>query len=104
MEENQVQETGMERLNRLRKEAATFGIKGVFTADEFEKMIAEKKAGGQVTEKTPETASPATIESGLTDDEAAKIDSEMRYRFFLCRLPSRVANASRRWRSLGLIG
>lgn len=77
MDEKQVQETGMERFRRVQAEAKALGITGQHKADEYETLIAEKKAGGQETE----TASPATIESGLTDDEAAKIDAEMKYRF-----------------------
>lgn len=74
MEEKQVQETGTERLNRLRKEAAEHGIKGVYTADEFAQMIEQAKNG---------TLPPDKVETevGLTDDEAAKIDAEMKYRF-----------------------
>ena len=74
MEENQVQETGIERLARVRKEAATHGIKGVYTADEFEALIAQAKAGTLPADKVE-------TKVGLTPDEAAKIDAEMQYRF-----------------------
>lgn len=74
MEEKQVQETGMGRLNRLRKEAAEHGIKGVYTADEFEQLIAQAKAGTLPADKVE-------TEVSLTDNEAAKIDAEMKYRF-----------------------
>lgn len=72
--ENQVKETGMERLNRLRTEAKSLGIVGRYTADEFEVRIAQVRAGGTVEpfEKP---------EDGITPEEARKIDARLKYEF-----------------------
>jgi hypothetical protein len=69
MMEDQVQETGTDRLSRLRKEAKDLGIVGLFTADVFETKIAEAKAKG---------VEPA-VKIGLTDEEAKKIDARLKY-------------------------
>lgn len=73
--ENQVEETGMERLVRLRAEAKEMGIIGRMTADEFEAAIKEAKS--------PQAAvgivEPA--KTGLTVEEAAKIDARLKYEF-----------------------
>lgn len=66
--ENQVKETGTERLKRLREQAGKLGIKGRFTADEFEAKIKEV------------LSEPVVIPSkGVTHDEAVKIDAKLKY-------------------------
>ena len=67
--EPKVEETGQERLNRVRAEAATLGIKGQYTADKFEELIAQARASG-VVEKT---------QPSITAEEAEKIDLRMKY-------------------------
>lgn len=68
--ENEVTETGTERLRRLREEAKQLGIVGRMTADEFQAAIAQKKAGGEPVTKT-----------GLDPEEAKKIDARLKYEF-----------------------
>ncbi len=72
--ENKVEETGTERLSRLRAEAKTLGIVGRYKADEFEKMIAQAKIDGQ--EKV--VIEPISA-GGLTPEEAGKIDARLKY-------------------------
>ena len=64
--ENQVEETGTERLSRLREEAKEYDIKGTMTADQFEAAIAEAKEPGP---------------TGLTTEEARKIEARLKYEF-----------------------
>ena len=67
--ENQVEETGTERLRRLRVEAKKLGIVGTMSADEFEAAI-QAKADGTVEVAT---------KGGLTAEEAIKIDARLKY-------------------------
>lgn len=67
--ENQVKETGTERLHRLREEARALGITGRMTADEFETKIVQAKADGV----TP------PVKNGLTSEEAKKIEARLKY-------------------------
>ena len=69
--ENQVKETGIERLSRLRAEAKEVGIAGRLTADEFEAAIKAKK------EKTDPLVTPR--HDGITIEEAKKIDARLKY-------------------------
>ncbi|KKN77229.1 hypothetical protein LCGC14_0362070 [marine sediment metagenome] len=81
---NQVQETGMERFRRLQKEAKALGITGQHNANEFEALIAQAKAefAEPVEPIAPEkpVGSKLLVGTGLTVEEAAKIDAELRYR------------------------
>ncbi len=71
--EDKVKETGLQRLARLRKEAAKLGIKGLFAADEFQRLIDEKK-------KMPIESVPSEKGSvRLSDDEAKKIRARLEY-------------------------
>lgn len=76
--ENQVQETGTERLKRLRAEAKKLGIKGRMNGDQFEAAIKAAKEGGS-TEPAVKVSTDAR--HGLTEDEAKKIDARLRYEF-----------------------
>ena len=63
--EAQVQETGTDRLNRLREEARELGITGRMTSDDFEAAIkAQKEEPGS-----------------LPIEEAQKIDARLKYEF-----------------------
>lgn len=66
--ETKVEETKQQRLTRVRAEAATLDIRGLFTADKFEELIAQARAGGVVEKK-----------AGITVEEAEKIDARMKY-------------------------
>lgn len=86
--ENQVQETGLERLARLRKEARDLGIVGTMTADKFQSVIDARKAElanvSPVTESQAvatniEVAPPTEVKHALTAEEAAKIDARLKY-------------------------
>lgn len=78
--ENQVQETGTERLKRLREEARELGIVGQMTGDQFEAAIKAKKEG-LTEEPTIGVAPPTDAKYSLTPDEAAKIDAKLKYEF-----------------------
>ncbi len=53
METPKVEETGQERLNRVRAEAKELGISGLYTADKFEELIVQAKTGGVVPKGLP---------------------------------------------------
>ncbi len=67
--ENQVEETGTERLGRLREEARQLGIVGTMTADQFEAAIKAKKESIPIVES----------EAGITPEDAKKIDARLKY-------------------------
>lgn len=91
MDENQVQETGMERFRRLQAEAKALGITGKHNTAEYVTLIAQKKAeleNPAPVIETPEApaanidvAPPTEVPYELSDDQAAKIDAEMKHRF-----------------------
>lgn len=70
----QVEETGLQRLNRLRAEAKELGITGQMSADDFEAAIKAKKEGSADPLATP-------MHEGLTAEEAKKIDARLKYEF-----------------------
>ncbi len=74
MEENQVKETGLERLSRLRTEAKKLGITGQMTADEFQAAITAAKENPK-TDDPLETPKPGE----LSVEEAKKIETRLRY-------------------------
>jgi hypothetical protein len=70
----QVEETGMQRYQRLKAEATTLGITGNMKSDELEKAIAEAKEAPKVDE----LATP--VDDGkLSPEEAKKIETRLRF-------------------------
>jgi hypothetical protein len=74
--ENQVKETGTERLSRLRAEAKTYKIVGQYTADVFEIKIAEAKAAGVVPEQI---TLESTVKSDLSTEERDAIIERLKF-------------------------
>ena len=75
----QVQETGSERLVRLRAEAKELGIVGQMTGDQFEEAIKAKKEGVVETPSAPDPLAVPVPHEGLTVDEAKKIEARLKY-------------------------
>jgi hypothetical protein len=75
----QVEETGMQRYQRLKAEATSLGITGNMKSDELEKAIAAAKESPDTEpEKGDELATP--VDDGkLHPDEAKKIDARLKY-------------------------
>lgn len=77
--EQKLEESGTERLSRLRAEAKKLGIVGRYKADDFETLIAQAKIDGQdkvVIEPIKPSEKSAT---GFTAEDAAKIDERLKY-------------------------
>ncbi len=64
MEPEKVEETKQDRLSRVRAEAKALGISGLYTADKFEELIAQAKAGG-------------VVKKGLSAEELEKIEARI---------------------------
>ncbi len=77
--ENELKESGMERFRRLQKEAKALGITGHHKSDELAILIDDYKAQGVTEAANIDVAAPVTVKSGLTVDEAAKIDARLKY-------------------------
>lgn len=68
-----VEETGMERFRKLQRQAKEIGIKGHHTASELEQLIKDNVV---ITEPIKESEKSA---SGITAEEAVKIDARLKY-------------------------